>query len=190
MQAYNAEQLRLLRRYMGRQERLAAAGGVALTEVWQQLGTLDEAALDEFRTTGTPIARTFAAEASALTAGYIAALAAIRVAAANVFVEPDWRGPFIRSWAAMGGGATFEAAVLVGASQVDAIGRNAVVSAARRAGDEVQSDRIVGWNRVLDADPCDWCVMVSNRLYKSAESADFGHDRCACGVTPVFASNA
>jgi hypothetical protein len=159
-----------------------------MTTAWSQVGSLDESAVAEFARIGGESFASIAQEANALTSGYIGSLLNEGVPASDAYVEPDWRGPFIRSWSALGSGIEFSDAILIGAAQADAIGRNATVSTARQAADAATSEQIVGWYRVLDADPCDWCRMVSTRVYKTAQTADFGHDRCGCGVTPALRS--
>lgn len=64
-------------------------------------------------------------------------------------------------------------------------GRTAVFSAVR------SDDRAIGWKRITDSDPCDWCLMLAGRgaVYKSAKTAGLlnkWHDGCACSVVPVF----
>lgn len=53
--------------------------------------------------------------------------------------------------------------------------------------------RSVGWRRVADADPCEFCAMLAGRgaKYKSESSAGKGrkwHDGCGCTVEEVFAA--
>jgi hypothetical protein len=54
------------------------------------------------------------------------------------------------------------------------------------------SDEIVGWRRVPDADPCAWCVMLASRgaVYTSERTAGgvVGqyHDGCECTVEPLY----
>ncbi len=48
----------------------------------------------------------------------------------------------------------------------------------------------VGWKRVTDPDPCDFCVMLEGRgaVYRSDTVEFRAHDGCGCGVQPVFES--
>lgn len=177
------QQAELLRRYMARSARLAAAGAAATVEAIGGV-TFNDAGIAAFRTAALPILQPIAAEASALSSGYMAALLERSVEAAAEFVEPDWRGPFIKYWSQLDAGV--EAATEAAVSQAEAIGENSIVSTLRRTAGLVDDDRIIGWRRVLDANPCPWCTAISGRTYRSASSADFGHDRCQCGVTPVL----
>ena len=186
MAASEAAQRRLLRSYMARQEAIAAAGGSVMVRAWNQLDSFDESDVAQFRELALPATTVLTRRAAALSAAYLAALLREPVVSATATVAPDFVGPFTRFWGAIGRGEPFDQAVLAGSARADAAGRNAVVSTARRVGDQIGSNQITGWRRVLDADPCDWCVTVSTQTYRSAESADFGHDRCGCGVTPVL----
>lgn len=181
-----AAQRRLLRSYMARQATIAAAGGAVMVRAWDRLDRFDEADIERFRDLALPATHPLTLRAGALSAAYLSTLTGTPVVAATATVEPDFRGPFTRMWGAIGRGETVEDAILAGAARADAAGRNAVVSTARRVGDLVESDQITGWRRVLDGDACTWCASVAGQTYSSAESADFGHDRCGCGVTPVL----
>lgn len=79
----------------------------------------------------------------------------------------------------------------------DAVGR-AVVKHTLNAGrttmmKAVPADKdALGWKRITDSDPCDFCKMLATRgaVYKSAKTAgnelNRYHDGCACVVVPVF----
>lgn len=54
----------------------------------------------------------------------------------------------------------------------------------------VREDRqAVGWARITDKDPCDWCAMLSSRgpVYRTKQTAKFqAHDHCACMPVPAW----
>lgn len=181
-----AAQRRLLRAYMARQATIAAAGGAVMVRAWDRLESFEESDIVRFRELALPATLILTRRAGALSAGYLSTLLREPVVAATATVEPDFRGPFTRMWAAIGRGESVEDAVLAGSARADAAGQNAVISTARRTGDAHESDQIAGWRRVPDADACEWCLTIAGQTYFSAESADFGHDRCGCGVTPVL----
>ncbi len=58
----------------------------------------------------------------------------------------------------------------------------------------VQADeRVLGWARVTDSDPCSFCALLASRgpVYRSPVRAGFrAHDGCACTAEAVFASRA
>ena len=181
-----SQQSELLRRYRARSVVIAAAAGKVVATAWDRLDGHEASDIVSLREAALPQATLIASRAAALSAAYLALLLGQPVIAATGIVEPDWTGPFIRQWAAFGRGDNLEAALAAGAAQADAVGINSVISTARRVGDQINSDQIIGWKRTTSADPCEWCATISTRIYKTAESADFGHDRCHCSVSPVL----
>lgn len=81
----------------------------------------------------------------------------------------------------------FEEALRVGRSTAQAVGFDFVQSSARRTGDvaAARSGVDVTWRRVPGAKSCDWCRLVAGQTYRTAESADFGHERDDCDVVPA-----
>jgi len=58
-------------------------------------------------------------------------------------------------------------------------------------GSVVVDPAALGWARITDADPCDFCKMLAGRglVYKTERSAgglNRWHDGCACAVVPLF----
>jgi hypothetical protein len=78
------------------------------------------------------------------------------------------------------------------------VGRSAMrhtLNAGRRViqGTVLRDEYAVGWARITDSDPCDFCRMLATRgpVYKSARTAGRTdlhryHDGCACSVVPLF----
>jgi hypothetical protein len=175
----------LTARYLAATQDLAVAGGDAIAAAWDELGSWDDADIARLEGAALPAWEVFAQEAAAVSAGYLAvALNQTPVAATNLVV-PDWRGPFTWYWRALGNDAGQGAALQAGRDRAIAAGHKAVTSTARRVGDQV--DGVVGWRRTLGGDSCQWCITVAGQRYRTAESADFGHDHCNCGVTPILA---
>lgn len=183
----------LTRRFQQSLRRISNASTPAIARAWNGLDAYDEADIDTFASKSAPTlnAAKFAAVRQA--AGYYALTSGVRavgVQAKSILVEPDTRAPFIATWLALKNGAPFEVAVENGASRLDALVDNLVVSSARQTGDEVVERsglRIVGWERVPDGNACPWCEEVAAGFYASAESADFGHDNCGCSAEPIYA---
>jgi len=173
-------------RYVARQGTLSMAGGAVVADAWGRLPQRADNGAVLLRELALPTLTTLLLKATALTAGYMGIVLEEAVAPISQTVEPDWDLPFIDYQAALDRGEEQVAAIQAGASSSSAIGRQSVVSTARQAGDAVQSSRIIAWRRVPDGDACDWCLMVAGDRYKSATSADFGHLRCECGVSPVL----
>lgn len=176
----------LLERFMARQDRLAMLGGRALAAAWMDLPGFDEANIADLERIALPRIAPILDRTSSMSIAHVATVVQQPIPATTIpVVTPDWRGPFTNFWASIGRGEEFGDALLLGESRADAAGRNAVISTARRAVDAVESDDIIGWRRVPDADACQWCLDIAGQVYKTAASADFGHSRCGCGVSPI-----
>lgn len=175
---------RLIARYMARQELFATAGGEAMRSAFLELGSLDESDIARFRDLVQAKVSLLSQQAAATTRANLSIMLDERVVGVAQVVEPDWRGPFTRAWGALGRGESFEGALEAGATRADASGRDAVVSSGRQANRGVSSSKIDGWRRIPDANACEWCVLVSDQIYHTAATADFGHDRCGCAVVP------
>lgn len=153
----------------------------------------DEADIAAFARTAAPTLA--AAKTSAVVTGvaYYALRAKIRppsVNARDVSVDVFHREPFIAYWQALKNGHPIEDAIQSGIARAGALATNLVVSSARRAGDVTYRKsglHVIYWNRETDAGACPWCEDVADQTYTSAETADFGHDRCGCTPVPIFA---
>jgi len=78
------------------------------------------------------------------------------------------------------------------------VGRSAMrhtLNGGRRVvqGAVITDEQAVGWARITDSDPCDFCRMLATRgpVYKTARTAGRTdlhryHDGCACSVVPLF----
>lgn len=176
----------LTSRYMARTEALAATAGAAMARAWDNLGSYDERDIARLAAAASASVDVYTARAGAVSAAYLSLLLDEPPVATTHLVVPDWRGPFTHHWGALAHGETWDAALEAGRARADAAGSRAVISTARRVGDRLTTDRIGGWRRTLSSDPCTWCIQVAGQDYATAESADFGHDRCACGVTPIL----
>lgn len=157
---------------------------------WDALDSHDEDDVDEFADRAGPPLVAAKANTVALAAGFFASALLIPpmpVDPADVPVDPDLRGPFRAMWHAFTMGRSFEDALRVGRSTSQAIGFDFVQSTARRTGDVVAgaAGREVTWKRVPGAKSCDWCRLVAGQTYRTAESADFGHERDGCIVVPA-----
>lgn len=180
-----AEAAEVTRLYLSRIDDLVEEGGKALAEAWDNLGSYDETDILRLARRAGPALEVISQEAAATTSGYLAVLLEEAPLAATDLVEADWRGPFTRYWGALGRDDSLEQALESGRSRAQASGQRAVISTARRTGALVD-DRVAGWRRVPSASACTWCRTVAGQRYHTAASADFGHDRCSCGVTPIL----
>lgn len=160
---------------------------------WAQLDAYDENQIDQFATLTAPTLTGAKGAAVRTAAGYYALLAGVRpapVLANEVPVVANIREPFIALGRALNSGRPFTEAVAAGAERAEAIARNLVTSSSIQTGDIVaqRADLTIrGWERVPDAGACEWCLTVAPGFYLTAETADFGHDRCGCTAEPIFA---
>lgn len=171
---------------------VGAHAGDRLSRVWDSLDAYDEDQIPEFTRKADPVlaaAKTVAVHHAVAYYSIVAGIAPIAISAAAVTVVPNLREPFISTWLALKGGASIEDAIAAGAGRTDAVARNFVTSSARQTGDQVVQAaglKVAGWERVPDGNACPWCLEVAPGFYTSAESADFGHDRCSCSAEPLL----
>lgn len=165
--------------------RLSLAGGVLSAAAFREIRGLHEESVEELANLVTPRLQPVADRAAAQQAAYLAYRTGQSVPATSATVSADWRSPFTAAWKALGDGDDLDTALVAGESVSDALGRGVVVSAARLAAAALSQSEIVGYRRVLNGDTCDWCVTLTSLTFSSAEAADFGHDRCDCGVEPI-----
>ena len=172
----------ILRRFRREIDLLVDAGGTVTSQAFRRIGSLDESSIARFTEQAGPALNNVSARAGASASGLTAMLTDSPVGVPDVAI-PDWRGPYTAGWRALGEGAEFDDAFERAASVAEATGQNAVASTAREA---VAASAPAGttWRRITDGDACDWCIKVAQQIYKSASSANFGHDRCACMVVP------
>lgn len=161
-----------------------------LIAAWNALPGYDEESVDEFEEVTRPALEGAKRAAVSLSAGFFALALGIRAVGVNpddIDLQPDTRGPFRATWHAFTMGRAFEEAIGVGRSTAQAVGFDFVQSSARRTGDYVAaaSGQTVTWRRVPGAKSCDWCRLVAGQTYRTAESADFGHERDDCDVVPA-----
>lgn len=183
----NAALLARYRRLIAGRRTVAAR---ALAAAWAALDSYDEADVDAYIAKVTPLI--FAAKRStvaATTAYYAAALgeAPAAVSSASVATTIDLRAPFTAMWHALAEGRPYEEALSAGRSVAEATGEEFVQSTARRTGDAVSAARRqpIRHRRVAEPGACPWCVSRNGGVYYTAESADYGHDRCRCDVVPI-----
>lgn len=164
-----------------------------LQPAWNALSEYNEADIPTFAKQATPIltaAKTVAVHHAGAYYALTAGVAPAGISVATIATQPDLRAPFISVWQALKSGNPYEDAVAAGEGRLDAISRDLITSSARQTGDEVVSKaglRVVGWERIPDDGACPWCEEVAPGFYLTAESADFGHDRCGCTADPIFA---
>lgn len=179
---------------IARYKRLLARYGIrtaaGLVLAWDQLGSYSDSDVERFVSQTEPLIRGAKVATVAASAAFFAQARRLQPFGINpdeVIVEARMRDPFLAMWHAVAEGRPNDEALLAGRSMAEAVGHNFVVSTARRTSDHAakQSKQRVRWARVPAAKACEFCITVSGQTYHSAESADFGHDRCSCAVVPA-----
>lgn len=117
------------------------------------------------------------------TAALLLGRAAPAIDPAKVPVELEARGPFLQMWHAFSEGRPYVEALAAGLGRAEDDASDLVVSSGR-LGVGLASEGHERFVRVPEPDACDWCEMVAEQTYSSADAADFGHGRCACAVVP------
>lgn len=180
----------LIRRFQARLGLIAQRTAFSTALTWDRLGSYDENDVDRYVELTGPALRAAKRSSALLASGFYATLGSappVGVDPTTVAVEPATRDPFLAYWKALGLGAVWAEARQIGRRRAEAVGSDFVTSVARRTGDDATRDQdTLGWERVLDGSSCAWCAMVADQRYRSAESADFGHDRCGCTAVPVY----
>lgn len=181
----------LTRRYQRAVRGVASKAAVAVSNVWDGLGSWDEANVDEFTRRATPVVAGAQRQGAALTAGYLGlmlASAVVPVNAAKFLDVTDFRSPFLGYWAALSRGEEWDQAITTGRTRAEDLALDGTTTAARGAATDIDTteDRISGWERVPGGLCCEFCATVATQRYHSAESASFGHDRCNCDVIPII----
>ena len=177
----------LVARYQHQLDATATTAGEIAAQAWDQLDAWDEADIEAFIKLVEPAAAA-QAHGSALAAAFVALAAGIPVPAVDTSTAtPDWRAAFSLYWAELAKGTPWDEAHAAGRSQAQAVGYDSVQSAARETTTAVDNatPALTQWQRIPDSGACSWCEEVAQQTFHSADSADFGHDRCGCTVAPA-----
>lgn len=185
--ALSAEALRRYRRHLDARRRRTAA---ALAALWDRYEAYDTADAEDFARRSAPLLAGAKAATVATSAAMFALAVNVRppgVKPDDVEVEPRIDHPFLAFWHALAEGRPREEALAAGRSQAEAVGSDFVQQTARRTGDAAAkaSGRQVRFERRPEPGACAWCVDAADQTYRTARSADFGHDRCFCDVVPT-----
>ena len=180
----------LVERHKATQNRIIDRTAPRITGVWDQLDSIDSDRVDEFLAAIAPFL--IAAKKASFTAAVAFYSAAFQTRPPSLPVESidvDYRGrtPFTAAWHALDEGRPYAEALQAGRSIAEAQTARFVVGTSRRSGDAVASatGQRVRWKRVPSAGACTFCANAAGQLYRTAASADFGHDRCGCAAVPT-----
>ena len=181
--------VRLTRSFQGQLERIYTRAGSLTAARWDALGAWNELDVDRFRLATEPVLQAAKTATINASAGYYSLVTdspPVTVNPATVTVPTDLRAPFTSYWHGLAEGRPWDEAIAAGRSRATSTAVDYVSSTSRRTAGFVSADGIVGWRRVLTGNSCRWCATVSTQRYRTAESADFGHDHCDCIVAPIY----
>lgn len=186
------EQVALSKRLHALLARVSVHVSDAVAAAWDELDGYDEEDVATFERRVRPAvaaSKTVAVRAATAYYASIAGLSVVSLAVRQVPVDYRSRSPFIAHWHALKEGRPWLEALASGRSAGGKAAGDFVTSTSRRtAGIVASKGRIqpVGWERIPDANACAWCLLVASQTYRTAESADFGHNGCGCTTSPLF----
>lgn len=181
--------VKLTKAFQARLELIHTRAGQLTAVEWDRLGSWDEVDIERFARRVDPVftaARQATVNASAGYYSLATETAPVLVPDVAIAVQANLRAPFTAYWHGLAEGRPWDEALAAGRSRATSTAVDYVASTSRRTASFVAGDGIVGWRRVLTANSCAWCATVSTQRYRSAESADFGHDHCDCIVAPIY----
>lgn len=165
---------------------LADAVARAVRQVFLDLDHLDRADIDEFVRNAKPITTGGAQEAADLASAYLSTLTGSKLTTSPIampYVAFD--SPFHRTWHQLSQDDPWEQARESGASVAEGIGYDAASDgASARMGQP--GTKVKAYRRLLQPGACEWCQVVATQLYRTQESATFGHLNCHCKPVPVL----
>lgn len=184
MTPYQIEQL--THRFRSHLDTIRARTTRAVTAAWGGLPDYEDHRVPQFAHRVTPVTRAAKVAAVAAGVGFYSIISTQRplsVSATQIPVEYDPKAAFVAFWNGLGNGRPWEEAVQAGANRAASEADGLIVSSARLTGDHVLPR--AQWGRVAAGNACTFCLEAANGTYNSAETADFGHERCACSVLPI-----
>lgn len=171
--------------YLDELEALAEAVGRALREIFEDLTAEDKESLARFIAEAEPFVKAGQATGADLAAAYLSEITGVPPALIDLrFPEVALEGPYHRMWHQMGEGYDYADARASGASVAEGTGYSATSDGASTQMGH-PGTKVRGYRRVINIGACEWCQVISTQLYRSQESATFGHRHCRCGVVAV-----
>lgn len=180
-----AEAVELTLNYIDELNALAEIVGVALRDIFESLGSVNRVDIAQFIAEASPYAQAGAREGADLAAAYLSQLTGMPIRPTDLTGPTiKYDDPFLRTWHQLSEGYGYDAARESGSSVAEMLGRDATNDgAAERMGQP--GTRVRGWRRVISAKACEWCRVVGTQLYRSQETATFGHHGCKCQIVAV-----
>jgi hypothetical protein len=180
-------------------KRLALIVAGVIVSIWDRLQRYDEDQVEQFITDASPVILAGRRQAVQLAAGFIEAYVNAELQR-NDRIEIDlpeyryakpleevYRRPFVQTWANLAKGTDWIESVDIGRGRVESTARMDVALAHRDGAHEAmrQSQRIVGYRRVLTLPSCDLCTRAAQQRYHK-EWLQPLHNNCDCTVEPII----
>jgi hypothetical protein len=182
-----AEAVDLTLAYLEEVDRLAQAVGDAVRDVFRDLTSIDRSEVAAFIEGASPYTTAGQQGGADLAAAYLSEVLDETISVVDLrFPEIPFDGPFLRTWHNLGEDMPYSEARSGGESVAEMLGHDATTNGASTASGQTKT-KLRGWRRPIQAKACEWCRVVGTQLYKSQESATFGHHGCRCKPpVPVF----
>lgn len=172
--------------------KLRTSTSTAVAKAWDSLDAYSDAEIELFIRRAHPALAAGQERAFWLTVSHLQALLGENVDADLALLDSaqiDLEQPFIAMRRSLAAGDAFHLAVAAGRARAEGVGESGVQWASRAANQALDDEpRIHGWRRTLTRKACSWCQQVAEQIYRSADSASFGHLHCDCGVDPIIES--
>lgn len=182
-----AEAVDLTLAYLEEVDRLAQAVGEAVRDVFRDLTSIDRSEIEAFIAEAEPYTNAGQTGGADLAAGYLSEVLGESISVVDLrYPELPFDDPFLRTWHNIGEGMPYEDALSSGESMAEMLGHDATTNGASTASGQTKT-ALRGWRRPIQAKACEWCRVVGTQLYKTQESATFGHHGCRCKPpVPVY----
>lgn len=182
-----AEAVDLTLAYLAEVDRLAAAVGEAVREVFRDLTSIDRSEIEAFIEGASPYTTAGQTGAADMASAYLSEVLGESISVVDLrYPTIPFDDPFLRTWSNLDSGMAFEDAVAGGESMAEMLGQDATTGGAATASDATKT-KLRGWRRPIQAKACEWCRVVATQMYRSAETATFGHHGCRCKPpVPVY----
>jgi hypothetical protein len=184
-----AEAIALTLAYITELDGLAEQVGLALRDIFANLASTDRADIEAFIAEASPYTTAGVNEAADLAAAYLSEMTGSAITASDLVAPTiEWDGPFLRTWHDLSEGMPYAEAKEAGASMAEMTGYSATNDGATARMNQ-PGTKVRGWRRVISAKACEWCRVVSVQMYRTQESATFGHHGCKCTTVAVLTDN-